>query len=77
VGIPRRGERLTDLLRPPQSSVFRYPTFVGAWSPQFCAARKTSTTGLLSDYEREDEPLPEFRERFRHVSRSSADVSPS
>ena len=35
---------------------------------------KTSTTGLLSDYQRDDEPLPEVGERFLLVDEHDADV---
>jgi uncharacterized protein YhfF len=61
VGLPRRGERLT--LRPAE---FGFPRtdlrrrLVDA----ILRGEKTSTTGLLSDAERDDEALPGVGERF-------------
>lgn len=61
MGLPRRGERLT--LRPAE---FGFPRtdlrrrLVDA----ILRGEKTSTTGLLSDLEREGEGLPEVGERF-------------
>ena len=66
MGIPRRGERLTDALRPAE---FGFPrtdlrrSLVAA----ILRGEKTSTSGLLSDFQRDGEPLPEVGERFRLV----------
>ena len=61
MGLPRRGERLT--LRPagfgfPRTDLRR--RLVDA----ILRGEKTSTTGLLSDLERDGEALPEVGERF-------------
>jgi uncharacterized protein YhfF len=68
VGIPRRGERLTDAdaLRPAE---FGFPrtelrrSLVAA----ILRGEKTSTSGLLSDFQRDGEALPEVGDRFRLV----------
>jgi uncharacterized protein YhfF len=68
VEIPRCGERLNDAdaLRPAE---FGFPRtdlrrrLVAA----ILRGEKTSTTGLLSDYDRTGEPLPKVGERFRLI----------
>lgn len=37
-------------------------------------AEKTSTTGLLSDYQRDEDPLPEVGERFLLIDENDAEV---
>jgi uncharacterized protein YhfF len=66
VGIPRRGERLTEDL---PDAEFGFP---GTELRRILVAailrgEKTSTTGLLIDYERAGEPLPKVGERFRLI----------
>jgi uncharacterized protein YhfF len=63
VGLPRRGERLTEALRPaefgfPRTHLRRRLVEV------ILRGEKTSTSGLLSDFERDGDPLPEVGERF-------------
>jgi len=68
VGIPRRGERLidADALSPAE---FGFPrtelrrSLVAA----ILRGEKTSTSGLLSDFQRDGETLPKVGERFRLV----------
>jgi uncharacterized protein YhfF len=66
VGIPRRGERLNEAL---PDAEFGFPRtdlrcrLVAA----ILRGEKTSTTGLLSDYERDGKPLPKVGERFRLI----------
>ncbi len=63
VGIPRRGERLTEGLRPAE---FGFPRtdLRRRLVEAILRGEKTSTSGLLSDFEREGESLPEVGERF-------------
>ena len=66
MGIPRRGERLTEALPDaefgfPRTDLRRH--LVAA----ILRGEKTSTSGLLTDYEREGDPLPKVGERFRLI----------
>ena len=73
VGLPGRGERLTEDL--PRAE-FGFPRtdrrrrLVEA----ILRGEKTSTTGLLSDFERDDEALPEVGQRFVLVDENDAEV---
>jgi uncharacterized protein YhfF len=66
VGIPRRGERLSDSL---PNAEFGFPRtdLRRRLVEAILRGEKTSTTGLLSDYERDGEPLPGVGERFRLI----------
>jgi uncharacterized protein YhfF len=66
VGIPRRGERLTDSL-PDAEFGFPRTDLRRRLVEAILRGEKTSTTGLLSDYERDGEPLPKVGERFRLI----------
>ena len=63
VGLPRRGERLTEALRPAE---FGFPRtdLRRRLVEAILRGEKTSTSGLLSDFERDGDPLPEVGERF-------------
>jgi uncharacterized protein YhfF len=66
VGIPRRGERLTDSL-PDAEFGFPRTDLRRRLVEAILRGEKTSTTGLLSDYERAGDPLPGVGERFRLI----------
>ena len=66
MGIPRRGERLTDSL-PDAEFGFPRTNLRRRLVKAILRGEKTSTTGLLSDYERDAEPLPNVGERFRLI----------
>lgn len=66
MGIPRRGERLTEEL-PDTEFGFPRTDLRRRLVEAILRGDKTSTTGLLSDYERDDEPLPTVGERFRLI----------
>jgi uncharacterized protein YhfF len=66
VGIPRRGERLTEDL-PDAEFGFPRTDLRRRLVAAILRGEKTSTSGLLSDYEREGEPLPTVGARFRLV----------
>jgi uncharacterized protein YhfF len=66
VGIPRRGERLTEAL-PPAEFGFPRTDLRRRLVEAILRGEKTSTTGLLSDYEREGDPLPKVGERFQLI----------
>lgn len=63
MGLPRRGERLTEGLRPAE---FGFPRtdLRRRLVEAILRGEKTSTSGLLSDFEREEDALPEVGERF-------------
>lgn len=63
VGLPRRGERLTEGLRPAE---FGFPRtdLRRRLVEAILRGDKTSTSGLHSDFERDGEALPEVGERF-------------
>jgi uncharacterized protein YhfF len=73
VGIPRRGKRLTEEL-PAAEFGFPRTDLRRRLVQAILRGEKTSTTGLLSDYEREGEPLPEVGERFRLIDENDAAV---
>ena len=66
MGIPRRGERLTENLL---DAEFGFPRtdLRRRLVEAVLRGEKTSTSGLLSDYEREGDPLPRVGERFRLI----------
>jgi Uncharacterized protein conserved in bacteria len=66
VGFPRRGERLTDSL-PDAEFGFPRTDLRRRLVEAILRGEKTSTTALLSDYERSDDPLPKLGERFRLI----------
>ena len=66
MGIPRRGEYLTEDL-PDAEFGFPRTDLRRRLVEAILRGEKTSTTGLLSDYERDDEPLPTIGERFRLI----------
>ena len=63
VGLPRRGERLTEAPRPAE---FGFPRtdLRRRLVEAILRGEKTSTSGLLSDFERDGDALPEVGERF-------------
>ncbi len=73
VGLPGRGERLSEPLKPAE---FGFPRtelrreLVAA----ILRGEKTSTTGLLSDYHRDQDPLPEVGEHFALIDENDAEV---
>ncbi len=73
MGIPRRGERLTEEL---PSAEFGFPRtdLRRRLVEAILRGEKTSTTGLLSDYEREGDPLPQVGERFRLIDEHDRSV---
>jgi uncharacterized protein YhfF len=73
VGIPRRGERLSESL-PDAEFGFPRTDLRRRLVEAILRGEKTSTTGLLSDYEREGEPLPKVGERFRLIDESDSAV---
>jgi uncharacterized protein YhfF len=73
VGIPRRGERLSESL-PDAEFGFPRTDLRRRLVEAILRGEKTSTTGLLSDFEREGEPLPKVGERFRLIDESDAAV---
>ena len=66
MGIPGRGERLTEAL-PDAEFGFPRTDLRRRLVEAILRGEKTSTTGLLSDYERAGEPLPNVGERFRLI----------
>ena len=66
MGLPRRGERLTEGL-PPAEFGFPRTDLRRRLVEAILRGEKTSTTGLLSDYERDGDPLPEVGERFQLI----------
>ena len=66
MGIPRRGERLSEAF-PDAEFGFPRTDLRRRLVAAILRGEKTSTTGLLSDYEREGEPLPKVGERFRLI----------
>ena len=66
MGIPRRGERLTQDL---SDAEFGFPRtdLRRRLVEAILRGDKTSTSGLLSDYERDGDPLPRIGERFRLI----------
>jgi uncharacterized protein YhfF len=73
VGIPGRGERLTDGL-PHAEFGFPRTDLRRRLVDAILRGEKTSTTGLLSDYERDGEPLPEVGQRFVLIDEDDAEV---
>lgn len=63
VGLPRRGERLTEGLRPAE---FGFPRtdLRRRLVEAILRGEKISTSALLSDFERDSDALPEVGERF-------------
>ena len=66
MGLPRRGERLTEGL-PPAEFGFPRTDLRRRLVEAILRGEKTSTTGLLSDYERDGDPLPTVGERFQLI----------
>lgn len=66
MGIPRRDERLTEAL-PDAEFGFPRTDLRRRLVEAILRGDKTSTSGLLSDFEREGEPLPKVGERFRLI----------
>ncbi len=73
MGLPRRGERLTEGL-PPAEFGFPRTDLRRRLVEAILRGEKTSTTGLLSDYERDGEPLPTVGERFRLIDERDRSV---
>jgi uncharacterized protein YhfF len=73
VGLPGRGERLTDSL-PHAEFGFPRTDLRRQLVDAILRGEKTSTTGLLSDYERDGEPIPEVGQRFVVIDENDADV---
>jgi uncharacterized protein YhfF len=73
VGLPRRGERLTEGL-PPAEFGFPRTDLRRRLVEAILRGEKTSTTGLLSDYERDGEPIPEVGQRFVVIDENDAEV---
>jgi uncharacterized protein YhfF len=73
VGIPGRGERLTDAL-PHAEFGFPRTDLRQRLVEAILRGEKTSTSGLLSDYEREGDPLPEVGQRFILIDQNDAEV---
>lgn len=73
VGLPRRGERLTE---GPPAAEFGFPRtdLRRRLVEAILRGEKTSTTGLLSDYEREGDPLPRVGERFQLIDERDQSV---
>lgn len=63
VGLPRCGERLTETLRPAEFGFPRTDLRRGLVEA-ILRGEKTSTSGLLSDFERDGDALPGVGERF-------------
>lgn len=66
MGIPRRGERLSEAL-PDAEFGFPRTDLRRRLVAAILRGEKTSTTGLLSDYKRQGEPLPKVGERLRLI----------
>ena len=73
VGIPRRRERLTEAL-PPAEFGFPRTDLRRRLVAAILRGEKTSTTGLLSDYDQAGEPLPTVGERFRLIDENDRPV---
>jgi uncharacterized protein YhfF len=73
VGLPRRGERLTEDL-PRAEFGFPRTDLRRRLVEAILRGEKTSTTGLLTDYERDGEPLPEVGQRFALIDENDAQV---
>jgi len=73
VGLPRRGERLTEGL-PRAEFGFPRTDLRRQLVDAILRGEKTSTTGLLSDYERDGEPVPEVGQRFVVIDENDAEV---
>ena len=73
MGLPGRGERLTDAL-PKAEFGFPHTDLRRQLVVAILRGEKTSTTGLLSDYEREGEPIPEVGQRFVVIDENDAEV---
>jgi uncharacterized protein YhfF len=73
VGLPRRGERLTEGL-PRAEFGFPRTDLRRRLVEAILRGEKTSTTGLLSDFERDGEPIPEVGQRFVVIDEKDAEV---
>jgi len=73
VGLPRRGERLTEGL-PRAEFGFPRTDLRRRLVEAILRGEKTSTTGLLSDFERDGEPIPEVGQRFVVIDENDAEV---
>jgi uncharacterized protein YhfF len=73
VGIPRRGERLTDAL-PKAEFGFPRTDLRRQLVDAILRGEKTSTTGLLSDYQRDGDPIPEVGQRFVLIDENDSEV---
>jgi uncharacterized protein YhfF len=74
VGLPRRGERLTEGL-PRAEFGFPRTELRRLLIDAILRGEKTSTTGLLSDYERDGEPIPAVGQRFVVVDENDGEVT--
>ena len=66
MGIPRRGERLSEAL-PDAEFGFPRTDLRRRLVAAILRGEKTSTSSLLSEYEQDGEPLPEVGQRFRLI----------
>ena len=66
MGLSRRGERLTEGL-PTAEFGFPRTDLRRRLVEAILRGEKTSTTGLVSDFERDGDPLPAVGERFRLI----------
>ena len=73
VGLPRRGERLTDAL-PKAEFGFPRTDLRRQLVDAILRGEKTSTSGLLGDYERDGQPIPEVGQRFVVIDENDAEV---
>ena len=73
MGLPRRGERLSETL-PDAEFAFPRTDLRRRLVEAILRGEKTSTTGLLTDYEREGDPLPRVGERFRLIDEEDRPV---
>jgi len=73
VALPRRGERLSQQLRPAEFG-FARTDLRRRLVEAILRGEKTSTSGLVSDYERDGDALPAVGERFRLIDERDREV---